>query len=173
MNRNALHIIRFIALVLVQVLLVNHIRLGGYVHPYIYLIFIMLLPVTMPKWQVLLLGFGLGLSIDLFTGTLGLHAGATTLMAFCRPTILRIVSGHQKLENVQEPDLGQLGGVWFLRYAVCMVLVHHFALFFLESFSFHLILQVLLRILLSAPVSIFLIMMILYIFNPEKKREAK
>lgn len=173
MNKTALHIIRFIALVLFQVLVINHIRLGGYVHPYIYLIFIMLLPINIQKWQLLLLGFFLGLSVDLFTGTLGLHAGATTLMAFCRPAILRLVSGHQKLENVVEPDLGQLGGVWFLRYTLCMVLVHHFALFFLESFSFHLIGQVLLRILLSVPVSIFLIMMILYLFKPEKKKEAQ
>ena len=173
MNKTALHIIRFIALVLFQVLVINHIRLGGYVHPYIYLLFIMLLPINIQKWQLLLLGFFLGLSVDLFTGTLGLHAGATTLMAFCRPAILRLVSGHQKLENVVEPDLGQLGGVWFLRYTLCMVLVHHFALFFLESFSFHLIGQVLLRILLSVPVSIFLIMMILYLFKPEKKKEAQ
>ena len=173
MNKNAIHIIRFVALVLFQVLVVNHIRLGGYVHPYIYVIFILLLPVNIPNWQLLLLGFGLGLSIDIFTGTPGLHAGATTLMAFCRPSILRLVSGHQKLENVVEPDLGQLGGAWFLRYTFCMVLVHHFALFFLESFSFHLILQVLLRIVISVPVSVFLIMIILYLFQREKKIEAR
>lgn len=172
MNKNVIHIIRFIALVLFQVLIVNHIRLGGYVHPYIYLIFIMLLPINIQKWQLLLLGFFLGLSVDMFTGTLGLHAGATTLMAFCRPAILRLVSGHQKLENVTDPDLNQLGGPWFLRYTLCMVMVHHFALFFLESFSLRLIGQVLLRILLSVPVSIFLIMIILYIFKPEKKRET-
>lgn len=171
MNKTVLQIIRFVVLVLFQVLVINHIRLGGYVHPYIYLVFIMLLPFSTPKWQLLVLGFALGLSVDLFTGTPGLHAGATTLMAFCRPSIIKIVSGNQKFENIQEPNLGQLGGIWFLRYALCMVLVHHFALFLLESFSFRLIGQVLLRILLSVPVSVFLIMMTLYIFKSEKKRE--
>ena len=173
MNRNIVHIIRFVVLVLLQVLVVNHIRLGGYVHPYIYVIFILLLPINIPNWQLLLLGFGLGLSVDLFTGTPGLHAGATTLMAFCRPALLRLASGHQKLENVVEPNLGQLGGVWFLRYTFCMVLVHHFALFFLESFSIHLFLQVLLRIAISVPVSVFLIMIILYLFQREKKQETR
>lgn len=172
MNKTLLHIIRFVALVLAQVLIINHIRLGNYVHPYIYLVFIMLLPINMPKWQVLMLGFALGLTVDLFTGTLGLHAGATTLMAFCRPAVLRLVSGHQKLENVQEPNLSQLGGAWFLRYVFCLVLVHHFALFLLESFSLQLFGQVLLRILLSAPVSVFLIMMILYIFKSDKRSEV-
>ena len=171
MNKTVLQIIRFVVLVLFQVLVINHIRLGGYVHPYIYLVFIMLLPFSTPKWQLLVLGFALGLSVDLFTGTPGLHAGATTLMAFCRPSIIKIVSGNQKFENIQEPNLGQLGGIWFLRYALCLVLVHHFALFLLESFSFRLIGQVLLRILLSVPVSVFLIMMTLYIFKSEKKRE--
>jgi hypothetical protein len=166
-----LQIIRFVVLVLFQVLVINHIRLGGYVHPHIYLIFIMLLPFNTPKWQLLVLGFVLGLSIDLFTGTPGLHAGATTLMAFCRPSIIKLVSGNLKFENIQEPSLGQIDGMWMFRYVLCMVIVHHFALFFLESFSFHLIGQVLLRILLSVPVSIFLIMMILYIFKREKKKE--
>jgi hypothetical protein len=131
----------------------------------------MLLPFNTPKWQLLVLGFVLGLSIDLFTGTPGLHAGATTLMAFCRPSIIKLVSGNLKFENIQEPSLGQIDGMWMFRYVLCMVFVHHFALFFLESFSFHLIGQVLLRILLSVPVSIFLIMMILYIFKREKKKE--
>ena len=171
MNKTVLQIIRFVVLVLFQVLVINHIRLGGYVHPHIYLIFIMLLPFNTPKWQLLVLGFVLGLSIDLFTGTPGLHAGATTLMAFCRPSIIKLVSGNLKFENIQEPSLGQIDGMWMFRYVLCMVFVHHFALFFLESFSFHLIGQVLLRILLSVPVSIFLIMMILYIFKKKKKKE--
>ncbi|MBR3493314.1 MAG: rod shape-determining protein MreD [Bacteroidales bacterium] len=171
MNKTALQIIRFVVLVLLQVLVINHIRLGGYVHPYIYMIFIMLLPFSTPKWQLLVLGFALGLTVDLFTGTLGLHAGATTLMAFCRPSIIKLVSGNQKFENITEPNLGQLGGIWFFRYALCMVFIHHLALFFLESFSFRLIGQVMLRILLSVPVSIFLIMMILFIFKTEKRRE--
>jgi rod shape-determining protein MreD len=171
MNKTALQIIRFVVLVLLQVLVINHIRLGGYVHPYIYMIFIMLLPFSTPKWQLLVLGFALGLTVDLFTGTLGLHAGATTLMAFCRPSIIKLVSGNQKFENITEPNLGQLGGIWFFRYALCLVFIHHLALFFLESFSFRLIGQVMLRILLSVPVSIFLIMMILFIFKTEKRRE--
>lgn len=173
MNKTVLQILRFVALVLLQVLVINHIRLGGYVHPCVYLIFIMLLPIYIPGWQLLTLGFGLGLTIDLFTGTPGLHAGATTLVAFCRPAIIRLISGTQKFESIHEPNLGQLDGMWFLRYSFCMALVHHFALFILESFSFHLIGQVFLRIVLSVPVSVFLIMMTLYIFKPNKKGELR
>ena len=171
MNKVLMNTIRFVLLVIAQVLVINHIRLGGYVHPYIYLIFVMLLPINMSGWQLLLSGFGIGLTIDLFMGTLGMHAGATTLMAFCRPTIIRLVSGNQKFENIREPNIQQLGFPWFLRYTLCMVTVHNFTLFMLEGFSFHLIGQALLRILLSVPVSIFLILLILYFFAPTKKKE--
>lgn len=173
MNKTLLNIIRFVALILFQVFVVNNIRLGGYVHPYVYIIFIMLLPINIPNWQLLVLGFFLGLAVDFFGGTSGLHAGATTFMAFCRPYILNLLSGHQKYENVQEPNLGQQGGLWFIKYTSCMVIVHHLFLFLAESFSFKLFGQVLLRILISAPVSIFLIMMILYIFKSDKKRDSR
>lgn len=173
MNKTLLNIIRFVALILIQVFVVNNIRLGGYVHPYVYIIFIMLLPINIPNWQLLVLGFFLGLAVDFFGGTPGLHAGATTFMAFCRPYILNLLSGHQKYENVQEPNLGQQGGLWFIKYTSCMVIVHHLFLFLAESFSFKLFGQVLLRILISAPVSIFLIMMILYIFKSDKKRDSR
>ena len=169
MNKTALQIICFVVLVLLQVLVVNHIRLGGYVHPYIYILFIKLFPINIPCWQLLLLGCSVGLSVDMFTGTPGLHAGATTLMAFCRPRIIKLISGTLKFENIHEPNLNQLDGMWFLRYVLCLVLVHHFALFFMESFSIHLFGQVMLRVLLSVPVSVFLIMMILYIFKTDKK----
>ena len=164
-----MNIIRFVVLVTAQVLLVNHIRLGGYVHPYIYLIFVMLLPLNTPGWQLLLSGFGIGLAIDLFMGTLGMHAGATTLMAFCRPGIVRIVSGSQKLEMTREPSINQQGFPWFLRYTLCMVVVHNFSYFMLEGFSFHLVGQALLRILISVPVSTFLIIVVMFLFSPSKK----
>ena len=154
MNKSLLNVIRFVVLVIAQVLVINHIRMGGYVHPYIYLIFVMLMPINMPGWQLLLSGFGIGLTIDLFMGTLGMHAGATTFMAFCRPAIIRLVSGNQKL-----------------RYTLCRVTVHNFTLFMLEGFSFHLIGQALIRILFSVPVSIFLILLTLYLFAPTKKKE--
>ncbi|MBP5572544.1 MAG: rod shape-determining protein MreD [Bacteroidales bacterium] len=171
MNRALMNILRFVLLVVAQVLLVNHIRLGGYVHPYIYLIFVMLLSLNMPGWQQLLLGFGTGLVIDLFMGTLGMHAGATTMMAFCRPGIIRLVSGSQKFDNIREPNMVQLDFPWFLRYTLCMVFVHNFTYFMLEGFSFHLIGQALLRILISVPVSTFLILMIIMLFSPTKKKE--
>jgi len=75
-------LVRFILLVFAQVFILNHLNLDGYVNPLLYTWFILLLPFFTPGWVLLLTGFLLGISIDLFTATPGLNAAATVLMAF-------------------------------------------------------------------------------------------
>lgn len=171
MNSTLKNILRFVALVLVQVLIINYIKIGGYVSPYIYPLFIMLLPVGFSNAGLLMLAFLLGLTIDIFCGTLGLHAGATTLMAFCRPVIIRLVSGSQKVDSVKEPSINAMGFDWWFRYALVLTTIHALSLFLLESFSLKLIGQTLLRTVISLPISLFLMTIILYLFSTNKKRE--
>jgi rod shape-determining protein MreD len=59
-------ILRFVVLILVQVLILNNIHLGGYINPYLYVLFILLLPIETPKWAVLILAFFLGLGVDIY-----------------------------------------------------------------------------------------------------------
>ena len=73
------NIFRFIILVLVQVLVLNNIQFLGYINPYIYILFILSLPVRTPRWASLLLAFVLGLTIDIFANTPGMHASAAEL----------------------------------------------------------------------------------------------
>lgn len=168
MNKTVLNTIRFVVLILSQVLIVNHIRLGGYVNVHIYILFLMLLPLDLPKWQLLLAGFLMGLTIDVFMGTLGLHAGASVFMAFCRPSIVGLVSSGVKIEKNASPSISLLGGAWFFRYTMLMVLAHDVALFLLETFSYRLLGQACIRLLCSAPISIFVIMILMLLFKNEK-----
>src|SRR5581483_10393034 len=89
------NILRFIFLILFQVLVLNNIQLGGYINPYGYVLFILLLPVETPKWLLLLLSFSIGISLDMFSNTMGLHAAACVFMAYCRPRVLRIISPRE------------------------------------------------------------------------------
>ena len=86
------NIIRFLFLVFIQVLVFNNIQVSGLINPYIYVIFILLLPFETPKWAILGLAFLLGISVDLFTNTPGMHSTATVLMAFLRPYVLSIIA---------------------------------------------------------------------------------
>lgn len=143
------NIIRFFLLVLLQVLLFDHINLNGYLNPYIYILFILLMPFETPRWLLLTGGFLAGFSVDLFSGTLGLHAASAVLMAFMRPWVLGIIAPRDGYEPDTFPRLFYYGFRWFAIYTVILTFFHHTALFFLEVFHFHDILSTLLRIVLS------------------------
>jgi rod shape-determining protein MreD len=150
----------FILLVVLQVLLFNNIQFSGYVNPYIYIMFILLLPVEIPSWLLLLLSFGIGLILDFFSGTPGMHSSATVITAFVRPFILRVMSPRDGYEARSEPSMIAYGFRWFLIYTVLIVLVHHTALFYIEVFRFADFFRTMLRVLLSSLFTVTFILLI-------------
>src|SRR3954463_13540886 len=89
---------RFIFLILLQVLILNHVQWSGFVNPYVYILFILLLPIETPKSFVLLLAFTIGIVIDMFSNTAGLHAASSTLLAYARPFVLKAISPREDYE---------------------------------------------------------------------------
>ena len=150
----------FILLILLQVLLFNNIQFSGYVNPYVYIMFILLLPIDIPSWLLLILSFVTGLIIDFFSGSPGMHTSATVLVAFIRPYILRIVSPSDGYESGSDPSMLSYGFRWFFFYALLVVLVHHTALFYLEVFRFAGFFRTMLRVLLSSIFSMTFILLI-------------
>jgi len=158
--RNAGH---FIILVLFQVLVLNNIQFSGFVNPFMYVLFILLLPFETPRWVLLVSGFLLGLSVDIFSNTLGLHASATLFMAFLRPYVLRVISPRDGYETGTYPRVFYYGITWFLNYAIILVFAHHLFLFYLEVFRFSEFFRTLLRVILSSSFSILFIALSQYI----------
>lgn len=149
----ARNIIRFIIIVLIQVLIMDHIMINGYLNPYFYIIFILLMPFESPRWLLLLAGFILGLSIDLFSNTLGMHTAASVFMAFMRPSVLKIFSPRDGYEPESKPRISYLGFSWFLKYTLLLTFLHHMVLFYVEVFNFQEFFSTFLRILLSTLLS--------------------
>ena len=138
MNRMILkNIMRFVLFVSLQVFLLNKINFFGYLNPYIYILFILLLPFRIQGWLLLLLGFATGLVIDMFANTPGLNVAATVLLAFMRPVVINLVGKRPDYEQSGEPSMREMGFKWFFPYALLLVLIHHFALNFIDVFSFH------------------------------------
>lgn len=152
----------FVLLVLLQVLLFNNIQFSGYVNPYVYLMFILLLPVEIPAWLLLILSFFTGMIIDFYTGSPGMHSSATVLAGFVRPFILRSNSPHDGYEPGAQPSMATYGFRWFLVYTVFMVLVHHTALFYLEVFRLADFFRTLLRVIMSSAFSATFILVLEY-----------
>ncbi len=163
------YIFRFIILVLVQVTILDNINFGGYINPYLYVYFILLLPFEVPGWILLISAFLMGLSIDMFENTMGINAAATVLMAFFRPTVLRSLSSGKDYEKGSKPSIGYNGFRWFFTYSLILIFIHHVALFYLEVFRFTHFFATLQRTLLSTIFTLILIIIVQYIFEkPER-----
>ena len=156
-------------LVLFQVAILNNIEFGGYVNPYFYIVFILLLPFETPKWLLLVSAFILGLLVDMFSDTVGLHAAACVLMAYCRPWVLSAVSSKQEYELGIQPIIRDLGFRWFFSYALILVIIHHLLLFYLEVFGFSEFSQTLMRASFSIIFTMLLIILSQYIMYRPKK----
>jgi rod shape-determining protein MreD len=144
------YLILFVVLVLLQVLLFNNIEFSGFINPYVYVLFILLVPFEIPKALLLITAFLLGLTIDLFMGTPGVHSTATVLIAFSRPSVLALFSTREGYQAGTYPRMSQFGMEWFVKYAVTLILIHHFTLFYLEVFTLHHFLSTFIRAFLSS-----------------------
>ena len=167
MNRQGLkYILMFVVLLAVQVLFLNQIQFSGYINPYIYILFIMLLPLNAPRYAFLLLAFLMGLSVDIFSNSLGVHSFASVFLAYARPGIIRVITNREE-DMGDYPGLAQNGLSWFLAYAAFSVLLHHFVLFYIEVFTFANFLNTLYRAFLSSVFSFFVIVLSQFIIFRE------
>ena len=156
MNNNIFRLaLLFVFLVLLQVLVLNHIFFLGYATPFLYIYFLIKLPVTLSRNVVILLGFALGISIDIFCNTLGLNAAAATFTAFLRAPVQKLFFNKEEFEHL-ELKLSSLG-VNFIKYTVAIILIHHITLISIEYFSYFNIQTIFIRILLSSLLTFILI----------------
>jgi len=161
-----INIVRFILLLLMQVFIFNKINLGGYLNPMVYTLFILLLPFEISGFALLMLAFFMGLGVDMFVGSIGLHAGASVFMAFFRTIGLRIISSNREYESGISPGINDLGYVWFIKYTMLLVFAHHLYFFFMEAFTLADFGETMARVLISSIFSIILILFIDIIFKP-------
>ena len=159
--------IRFLVLAFIQVLICNHINFLGYINPYIYILFIILYPTKNSRTLFIFLSFLLGLSIDLFSDSGGIHAAASVCIAYARPLILRFSFGVQYENYAIKFDNVEFGAK--LTYITLLTLIHHIVLFSLEIFSISKILLVFQKTLFSSIFTILLCMLITIIFSRKSK----
>ena len=159
--------IRFILLLLAQVIICNIINFFGFINPYIYILFIFLFPIRKNRMILLLTSFLLGLLIDIFSDSGGVHASAAVSLAYIRPILLKSSFGtlyeHQsvKFRNTEPGSL--------ITYLILGTLPHHLILFSLEIFNISSILLILKKTLFSSIFTIILSLIIIILFSRNKK----
>jgi len=161
------HIVRFITLVLVQALVLNNINFLGYVNPYIYILFILIYPINNNRLIFLFISFLLGLSVDLFLDSGGVHAAASVAIAYARPMFLKFAFGmtyeHQSVK-ISNSEFGQR-----LTYFALIIFAHHLLLFSLEVFNTAKILLILKKTLFSSIFTLILCLIITVLFSRKTK----
>jgi hypothetical protein len=129
----------------------------------------MILPFETTRAQLILAGFLMGMSVDIFSGTPGLNAAATVFMAFMRPVIIGLTTRKSDIEDKNSPTVTEMGLQWFVVYGLLLILLHNLVLFWLEAFSIRLLGIVIIETIISVPISFVIILLIIYIFKPIKK----
>jgi len=159
--------LRFIMLVLVQILVLSHINFLGYINPLIYILFIILFPVKNNRVAFLLLSFLLGITIDMFLDSGGMHAAACVTIAFIRPLVLKFCFGavyeHQTIKFEQVEFSSKL------TYIAILTVIHHLMLFLFEFFNFSKIILVFQKTLFSSIFTIILCVLVTIIFSRKTK----
>ncbi len=159
--------LRFIILVLAQILVLSHINFMGYINPLVYILFIILFPVKNNRVAFLLLSFLLGITIDMFLDSGGMHAAACVTIAFIRPVVLKFCFGavyeHQTVK-FEQVEFGSK-----LTYIAILTGIHHFILFLFEVFNFSKIILVFQKTLFSSIFTIILCVLVTIIFSRKTK----
>lgn len=124
----------FVVFVMIQILVLNNIHFLRIATPFLYLYFIIKLPVGISQAQVVFFSFLAGLSIDVFSNTPGMHAAACTLAGFSRQSLINFFIGKDLPEGIY-PSYTTFGFGGFFRYVLAFVVIHHLTLFLIESLT--------------------------------------
>lgn len=165
-NSITTNILRFVVLVLIQVLVLNNINFMGNINPFVYILFIILYPIKNNRSLFIFLSFLLGLTIDMFSDSGGVHAAASVAIAFLRPAALKFTFGA--MYDHQTVKFATAEFVSNLTYISILTIIHHIILFSLEIFNTSEVILILTKALFSSIFTIILCIFTIIIFGKRK-----
>lgn len=164
-----INLFRLIILLLIQVLIFSNIRFSIFVNPYVFPLFILLLPFETPRWLLMIIGMGSGLLLDYFLGSTGMHAAACLFIGYARPFLINIIT-PKGTEFEISPNLYAQGITWFTIYTTVTMFIYLTFYFLIEAGTFYNLFWLLLKILTSTIVSVIFIIILQFFFSARKKR---
>lgn len=160
----------FILIVLIQGLVVNDIQINEYFNPMVYPIMIMMLPFELGAIATMAVALLLGICVDTFSNTFGLHTSAALFIGYLRPVVMRYIKPNEGYDNTLLPIIQDMGVQWYLLYSAIIIFSHHLWFFSFEILRFDLILLILAKTFCSLFISIGLIILFQYIFYKSSKK---
>ncbi len=146
------NIIRFVLCISLQVLLFNNLNIYGICTPYIYILFLVSLPIELPRWAELLIGAATGLVMDVFCSSIGVHMSACVLLSYLRPLLINLfVQDKERLSG--DVDIDKIGLQPYINILAILTVAHHIMMFTVESGSASMWWLTLIRIVASSILS--------------------
>ena len=147
---------RYLLVMVLQVLLFDQLQLWGACHPYIYVLCLLMMPITLPHSADMLIGAFAGFIMDIFCNSLGVHMAACILLMYIRPYLIGVIVNDKDRLN-EQISLHAIGMEALLKYTVIMVLIHHLTVFSLAAWSWSHMGFVLLETIVSSTITILLV----------------
>jgi hypothetical protein len=161
----------FVAAIVLQLFLFDSLNLGPYINPLVYVAFIVLLPMNIGRFALLVIGLAMGVSMDMFTGSAGLHTIATLAVAYARPFVLNVIVGKEYVVEGGVPSTKSIGPGKFARYASIIVYLHCILFFSLEAINWSYFYWVVLKIALSGGVTLLFVWLIALLFTVRARKK--
>ena len=164
-----INLLRLVLLLLAQILIFSNVNYSSFINPYVFPLFILLLPFETPRWLLMLVGFSSGLLLDYFLGSTGMHAAACLLIGYLRPFLINIIT-PKGTEFEISPNIFAQGITWFIVYLGITMFIYLTLYFFVEAATFLNFFFMLLKIFLSVLCSVFFMLIFLFLFSSKKKK---
>lgn len=153
----------FLIYLILQIFIIRNFVLLDVAFCFVYIACILLLPNEISTSIILPIAFLIGLTVDIFYNTAGVHASASVLLGFLRGTVIKYLFPTKGLDTEIIISLKDMGGERFIRYVATLTLAHHTMLFFVEAGNFSLFLITVVKIICSVVFTTVMIFLIQYL----------
>ena len=158
------HSIRFVFFLIAQAFIFNQLEIGLGIQLMVYPLYIFLLPLGMNVFLLMLISFGLGFCIDLFSNTYGLHASSALVIAYGRSYLLKLFEPRDGFDPGIELTIYSIGYTWFAYVFGTFLLVHTMWFFLIEQFKWSEFWYVVLKTVLGVPMSLIICVLLQFLF---------
>jgi hypothetical protein len=153
-----------------QVLILKNIVLFNTAFCFLYVAYLFFLPVDSNPLLLMLAGFLLGLTVDVFYDSLGLHAFACVFVMYTRNYWLSSITPQGGYDINDTPSISAHGMQWFLVYTIPLVFMHHAVLFYIEAGGFGMFWFTLWKVITSTIFTTVVTLIVQYLFPSGRYR---
>lgn len=155
----------FFLFFILQIIFFRNVILFEHALCFIYIGYVLMLPIDIKPIPLILIAFGFGLLMDSFFDTIGINAFVCVFVAYVRPYILKTLTPGGGYDAMTEISISYMGFVWFVKYAALTIFIHHFIFFTLEAWDLSLFFTIMLRSFLSTLFTLFVLVLLQYLIK--------